>query len=201
MKDAVPAILPTLTEIINRSLLISVFPSPWKESEVVPIPKDEGDPEIPNENRPVSLLLTLSKICEQVVLNQFTEYANRRNCLSENQNGNKKHHSTETLNILTSDLILETINCEQVTTLVLLHLCKAFDSIEHISWLKKLRAMGVSKEAMEWFRSYLAGKSQAVRIGCETSDPRPVSHGVPQGSILARQSLIFTSIIYHLYLM
>ena len=74
VKDALPAILPILTKIINSSLLTSVFPSPWKESEIVPIPKDSGDPEIANENRPVSLLPALSKICQRVALNQFTEY-------------------------------------------------------------------------------------------------------------------------------
>ncbi|XP_068737945.1 uncharacterized protein [Montipora capricornis] len=122
VKDALPAILPTLTEIINSSLLTSVFPSPWKESEIVPIPKDGGDPEVANENRPVSLLPALSKICERVALNQFTEYATRRNCLSGHQSGNKKRHSTETLNILTSDLALEAMDRKQVTALVLLDL-------------------------------------------------------------------------------
>ena len=67
---------------------------------------------------------------------------------------------------------------------MLLDLSKAFDSIDHMSLLKKLRAMGTSKEAIEWFRSYLTGKKQSVRIGCETSEPRLVSYGVPQGSIL-----------------
>ena len=85
VKDALPAIHPILTEIINSSLLTSVFPSPWKESEIVPILKDGGDPEVANENRPVSLLPALSKICERVALNQFTEYAIRRNCLSGHQ--------------------------------------------------------------------------------------------------------------------
>ena len=67
---------------------------------------------------------------------------------------------------------------------MLLDLSTAFDSIDHMSLLKKLRAMGTSKEAIEWFRSYLTGKKQSVRIGCETSEPRLVSYGVPQGSIL-----------------
>jgi hypothetical protein len=37
IKDALPCILPTLTEIINSSLLrpTSVFPSIWKEAEVI----------------------------------------------------------------------------------------------------------------------------------------------------------------------
>ena len=176
VKDALPAILPILTEIINSSLLTSVFPSPWKESEIVPILKDGGDPEVANENRPVSLLPALSKICERVALNQFTEYAIRRNCLTGDQSGNKKQHSTETLNILMSDLALEVMDRKQVTALVLLDLSKAFDSIDHMSLLKKLRAMGTSKEAIEWFRSYLTGRKQSVRIGCKTSEPRPVSY-------------------------
>ena len=184
VKDDLPAILPILTEIINSSLLTSVFPSPWKESEIVPILKDGGDPKVANENRPVSLLPALSKTCERVALNRFTEYATRRICLSGHQSGNKKRHSTETLSILMSDLALEAMDRKQVTALVLLDLSKAFDSIDDMSLLKKLRAMGTSKEAIEWFRSYLTGRKQSVRIGCETSEPRLVSYGVPQGSIL-----------------
>ena len=49
--------------------MTSVFPSPWKESEIVPILKDGGDPEVANGNRPVSLLPALSKTGEQVALN------------------------------------------------------------------------------------------------------------------------------------
>ena len=171
VKDALPAILPILTEIIDSSLLTSVFPSSWKESEIVPILKDGGDPEVANENRPVSLLPALSKICERVALNQFSEYAIRRNCLSGHQSGNKIWHSTETLNILMSDLALEAMDCKQITALVLLDLSKAFDSIDHMFLLKKLRAVGTSKEAIEWFRSYLTGRKQLVRIGCKHLNP------------------------------
>ena len=47
VKDALPCILPTLTEIVNLSLMSSVFPSRWKESEVIPLLK-EGDQRLPN---------------------------------------------------------------------------------------------------------------------------------------------------------
>ena len=52
-------------------------------------------------------------------------------------------------NILMSDLALEAMDRKQVTALVLLNFSKAFDSIDHMSLLKKLRAMGTSKEAIE----------------------------------------------------
>ena len=87
-----------------------------------------------------------------------------------------------------SDLALEAMDRKQVTALVLLDLSKAFDSIDHMSLLKKLRAVGTSKKAVEWFRSYLTGRKQSVRIGCETSESRLVSHGVSQGSILGPAS-------------
>jgi hypothetical protein len=74
IKDALPIILPTLTEIVlNRSLLTAVFPLAWKKSVAIPNLK-EGDYEIPNNNRPVSLLTVASKICERAALNQLMEY-------------------------------------------------------------------------------------------------------------------------------
>ena len=66
IKDALPVILPVLTELINRSLLTSVFPSAWKESVVIPILK-EGDHEVANNNRPVSCCpLCLRSVNEQL---------------------------------------------------------------------------------------------------------------------------------------
>ena len=82
IKDALPCILPVLTDIVNQSLLSSVFPAAWKISEVIPLPKD-GDHEIPNNNRPVSLLPAASKICERVALNQLMTYMTNKKRPSE----------------------------------------------------------------------------------------------------------------------
>ena len=63
--------------------------------------------EIASNNRPISLLPILSKVCEKVALNQLTEYLNKYNLLSPCQSGNKRNHSTETININTTDRILK----------------------------------------------------------------------------------------------
>jgi tetrahydromethanopterin S-methyltransferase subunit A len=57
----------------------------------IPILK-EGDYEITNNSRPVSLLTVASKICEQAALNQFMEYMSQKGCLTEHQSRNKKMH-------------------------------------------------------------------------------------------------------------
>ena len=183
VKDALPCILPVLTDIVNRSLMSSVFPSAWKISEVVPLPKD-GDHEIANNNRPVSLLPVTSKICERVALNQLMLFMNENKRLTEHQSGNKKHYSCETLNVFVTDRVLEAMDVKKVTLLVLLDLSKAFDSIDHTTLLAKLQALGVSPASLDWFKSYLSNRLQCVRIGAETSSLKGISHGVPQGSIL-----------------
>ena len=183
IKDALPCILPVLTDIVNRSLLSSVFPAAWKISEVIPLPKD-GDHEIPNNNRPVSLLPAASKICERVALNQLMTYMTTKRRLSEHQSGNKKLHSCETLNVMITDKALEAMDAKKVTLVVLLDLSKAFDSIDHVTLLAKLQALGASRASLDWFKSYLSERLQCVRIGAETSSLQGISHGVPQGSIL-----------------
>ena len=42
---------------------------------------------------------------------------------------------------------------------------KAFGSINHDMLLFKLRSLCVSPSALEWFKSYLKGRYQHVRIG------------------------------------
>ena len=183
IQDALPCILPVLTDIVNRSLLMSVFPAAWKISEVIPLPKD-GDHEIPNNNRLVSLLPAASKICEHVALNQLMTYMTTKRHLSKHQSGNKKLHLCETLNVMITDKALEAMDAKKVTLVVLLDLSKAFNSIDHVTLLAKLQALGASRASLDWFKSYLSEWLQCVRIGAETSSLQGISHGVPQGSIL-----------------
>ncbi len=129
IKDALPYILQPLTDILNCSLRESSFPSAWKLSEVIPLLK-EGDHEIAKNNRPISLLLAASKICERVVLEQFTAYVEQKKCLSVHQSGNRKLHSTETLNLFISDKILKSMDDKEVVAVILLDLPKTFDSID-----------------------------------------------------------------------
>jgi hypothetical protein len=49
---------------------------------------------------------------------------------------------------------------------------------------------GITGQALEWFRSYLSDRSQAVIINNTTSSHRRLSCGVPQGSVLG--PLLFT---------
>ena len=172
-----------MTSIINTCFTTETFPTPWKMAEVIPILKS-GDHEKANNNRPISLLPILSKICEKAALNQFLPYLVSNDCLTTKQSGNKRFHSTETALIHTTDFILNAMDKKKTTAIVLLDMSKAFDSINHRILLNKLQDVGASNSALQWFHSYLSNRSQIVRIHSVLSDPLPMVNGVPQGSIL-----------------
>ena len=71
------------------------YPGDWRIAEVWPVLK-EGDFEQPSNNRPISLLPILSKVCEKVVLHQPTPYLKTNKRLMVEQSREKKLHSTET---------------------------------------------------------------------------------------------------------
>ena len=147
IKDCVPHILHIITSIINQSFASSVFPHAWKKAEVVPHLK-EGDHEMPENNRPVSLLPILSKVIEKLALQQYTNFLLEKNCLTNHQSGNKRYHSTETLGLLVADHLFNAIDKKKITAMVLVDLSKTFDSICNSTLLKKLQMLGTSPNAL-----------------------------------------------------
>ena len=113
-------------------------------------------------NRPVSLLPTFSKVCEKVALNQFMAFLESKQRLSIEQSGNKRFHSTETSLIETTDIILEAMDRQKVTAVVLLDMSKAFDRLNHDILLLKLQDIGLSSAALNWFSSYLSNRFQTI---------------------------------------
>ena len=168
IKDCLPHILPSITSLINSSFTNNTFPKAWKRSEIVPLPK-EGDFEQPCNNRPISLLPALSKVSETIALNQFTTYLAKHSKLTPHQSGNKKLHSTETLGLLVSDHIYRAMDDKKVTAMVFTDLSKAFDSLSHPVLLTKLHNLGVSENALAWFKSYLSERLQTTRVATSVS--------------------------------
>ena len=83
------------------------------------------------------------------------------------------------------------MNKQHVTILVLLDVSAAFDTVDHNVLLSRLHSkFGISGTALEWFRSYLNGRSQRVMVQGNLSRSLNLDFGVPQGSCLG--PLLFT---------
>ena len=83
-----------LSMIINQMLKLGIFPDSLKISKVVPLYKKDDDSNLSNY-RPVSLLPSISKIFEKVLLEQLTTYLNNNNLIHNHQYEFRKRDSTE----------------------------------------------------------------------------------------------------------
>ena len=70
------------------------------------------------------------------------------------------------------------------TGMVTLDLQKAFDTVNHAILLAKMKALGITTDAVNWFQSYLSDRQQIVDVNGILSNAKDVTCGVPQGSIL-----------------
>ena len=69
----------------------------------------------------------------------------------------------------------------ELTSLVFIDFCKAFDVIDHELLLKKLSIYGVRSSSIAWFKSYLSERKQFITLGTVKSKQLSVKQGVPQG--------------------
>ena len=101
--------------------------------------------------------------------------------ITDDQSG----YSTDTLlGKITNDLLIAS-DKNTATVLLLLDLSAAFDTVDIDKLVTILFSeIGIRGTALAWFKSYLYGRSQRVKIGNAFSDEIIIEFGVPQGSVL-----------------
>ena len=160
--------------------------------------KNFSDPQGLNEPRcdadhcPVSILPTLSKVLEHLVLHQLIEYINEEALLGPTISGFRKGHSTTSVLLGIRDALIRASNRGEVTLMVCADYSKAFDTVHFKSVLTKMHNLGFSKEFLLWMVDYLTYRREMVQIDDRKSDMVTVEFGVPQGSILG-------PVIFNLY--
>ena len=184
-KPLTEVLLPYILELVNLSLSTGDI-SGLKESTITPVLKKTGlDPNVLNNYRPITNLQFLSKLIEKVVHRRLTHHMTLNNLHCSTQFGYKKYHSTETLLLQIVDETLVGFDKRNGTVLILLDMSAAFDTVD----LNKLMSIlenkiGLKDTALSWFRSFLFGRHQKVKVDGVTSELLAVLYGVPQGSVL-----------------
>jgi hypothetical protein len=172
--------------MVNLSFEDSSMPAQLKMALLSPLLKKLTlDSDILKNFRPVSNLTYVSKLIERIVAVRFTEHMQKNNLHEKYQSAYTKHTSTETAVTKVYDAILKALDDKQCAVLVLLDLSAAFDTVDHSILLKRLeKRTGITGDALQWFKSYLSDRTQAVNINGVKSTSHILTYGVPQGSVM-----------------
>ena len=113
-----------------------------------------------NNYRPISILPVVSKILEKDVSSTFYTFLNEHNLLNQKQSGFLTQHSCQTALTLITEEWLNAMHKGELTGVLMIDLCKAFDLVDHSLLLRKLKIYRCSKDAHTWFTSYLSERTQ-----------------------------------------
>ena len=162
-----------------------MFADNWKCALVNPLLKKPGLDLVFKNYRPVSNLQYVSKLTERAVFNQVHDHMVANCVYPMFQSAFRPRHSTETALVKVMNDILLAMNSRQVTLLVLLDLSSAFDTVNYEVLVKRLHTdVGIRGKALDWFKSYLNGRSQRIAVQGTMSRQFDLDCGVPQGSCL-----------------
>ena len=183
IKEVFIILIPQITYLFNLSIRMSIFPCVWKEALVIPIPKC-GNLSLVKNYRPISLLPIPGKLLEKLVHTQLSEYLDEISFLTDNQHGFRKNHSTLHSVAQVVNYVNLKMDRRLPTLAAFIDFRKVFDCVQHPILLDKLSTIGLHKNLVSWFSSYLTGRKQRVLANNVYSASKTVTQGVPQGSVL-----------------
>ena len=192
-----------LSIIFNQSLQTGQFPENMKITEIIPLFK-RGTKHILENYRPISLLITLSKLLEKCIYQRVYKFLNNNNIIFKKQYSFRAQHSCEhAIQDLCGNIISKKEDGLH-TAAIFLDLSKAFDTLSHDILLKKLDIYGIRGICNNWFGSYLTDRNIQVKCktlssnNIETSNRYRINYGTAQGSCLGPLLFnIFCNDIYY----
>lgn len=152
---------------------------------IIPIPKPYKNHSNAENYRPISLLTSLSKILEKLILKRLNSYLQKTQIIPLHQFGFIKHVSTAHQLLRLSEYIHTAYQNKHHTVVSFLDISQAFDRVWHEGLLYKLRTMGTPTYLVKVIKSFLTDRSFTVSVENHISNPRKILAGLPQGSPLS----------------
>lgn len=94
IKNTSQIMIPLYTKLFNLIFDTAIIPKSWSIGVIKPIYKNKGDPSLPENYRPITILSCLGKLFTLIINNRLKCYAEKYSILESCQAGFRKNHST-----------------------------------------------------------------------------------------------------------
>ncbi|CAH4031954.1 unnamed protein product [Pieris brassicae] len=163
----------TLMRLYNAILRTAHFPDPWKEAQVIMLPKKGKSVFDPASYRPISLLATQSKLFEAMLLPTIRRHFTPR----PEQFGFRSEHSTTLQLSRVLHDITAALNKKEVAAAIFLDMEKAFDRVWHAGLVCRLLDSDIPRRVVAIIRSFLLNRRFHVSVEGAKSSCRPIAAG------------------------
>ena len=170
-------LLQVVLKIENLSISECTSPQSEKLAIIKPILKGNRNRQNFSFYRPVSNLSILSKVLENIILDQLLEYLVYINVLPDTQSSYRRLHSTEIVLCNVTNNLIDFMDAGKCGVLVV-RLSAAFDTVMHEILLQDLKAIGVTQKALHYLESYLSDRNFSVQVGNALSEHCPLRREV-----------------------
>ena len=172
--------------MINCVLRTAKFPDIFKVTRIIPVSKPGKPVDQIDSFRPINNLSSLEKLLEQWIKGCFVDWMEGAGLINENHHGGRQAYSTLTAMSKIQQQINSNIQNKNYNILLTTDLSAAFDTIDHVTLLRKMDHYGVRGHELALFTSYLSNRAQFVEIETFRSIIMPcLNQSSIQGSKLA----------------
>ena len=162
-----------LRHIYNAITRISYWPRAFKHAQIIMLPKPGKDPKDISSYRPISLLPTISKVLEKLLITHITNDADLQPWIPHHQFGFRKAHSTIQQCYRITDAIHKAFDDHRYCSAVFLDISQAFDKVRHPGLLYKIKCL-LPLRYFQILRSYLHSRTYNTKFNSATSSPHPI---------------------------